>query len=48
MGIKKALAQLIQIFLWKGGKSNANKFHLVNWNIAKYPKEHGGLGVRDP
>jgi len=48
MGIKKSLAQAIRKCLWQGGKSNTKKFHLVNWNLVKSPKDHGGLGVRDP
>jgi len=48
MGIKKALAQVIQKFLLQGGKSNSKKNHLVNSNLVKSPKDHGGFGVRDP
>jgi hypothetical protein len=47
-GAMKDMAQLICKFLWQGGKSNAKKFHLVNWNIVSSPKDSGGLGIRDP
>jgi hypothetical protein len=48
MGVKKDMAQLICKFLWQGGKSNSKKNHLVNWHIVTAPKDHGGLGVKDP
>jgi hypothetical protein len=48
MGIKKSLAQAIQKFLWKGGKSNTKRLHLENWNLVRSPKDHEGLGVCDP
>jgi hypothetical protein len=48
MGIKKYLAQDIQKFLWQGGKSNTNRLHLANWNLVRSPKDHRGLGIRDP
>jgi len=46
-GILKEMAQLIRKFLWKGGKSNHEKFHLVNWETITLPKKSGGLGIRD-
>jgi hypothetical protein len=48
MGIKKSLEQYIQKFIWQGGKANSKQFHLVNWQLVKSSKYHGGLGVRDP
>eukprot|EP00253_Pinus_taeda_P034761 PITA_34761 len=35
-------------FLWKGGKGNQNKFHLVKWDVVKRPFSEGGLQIRDP
>jgi len=29
-------------------KSNPKKFHLVNWQQVIYPKDRGGLGIREP
>jgi hypothetical protein len=43
-----SFAKELRHFLWKGGKSNSKHFHLVNWNIVGAPKNHGGLGIRDP
>lgn len=34
-------------FLWKGGKGNERKFHLINWTIVRPPTDSGGLGIRD-
>jgi hypothetical protein len=45
-GAMKDMAQLIHTFLWKEGKSNAKKFHLVNWSIVSSPKINGGMGIR--
>jgi len=36
----------IQKFLWKGGKTNSKKFHLINLNNARNLKEYGGLGTK--
>jgi len=47
-GILKYLAQLICKFLWKGGKSNFKKFHLINWDTVTLPQKSGGLGIREP
>jgi len=38
---------LIQKFLWQGGKGNDKKFHLINWNLVKEPKNMGGLEIKD-
>jgi len=38
----------IRKFLWEGGKQETKKNHLVNWKIVRAPKQHGGLGFRDP
>lgn len=35
-------------FLWKGWKNNDTKFYLINWNVVRFPKEMGGLGIWDP
>eukprot|EP00253_Pinus_taeda_P003653 PITA_03653 len=46
--IKDHISQLLRDFLWKGGKGNERKFHLVSWDIVKRPKLEGGLQIRDP
>jgi hypothetical protein len=42
------ISKLIRDFLWRGGKGNQNKYHLVNWETVKCPISEGGLQVRDP
>jgi hypothetical protein len=42
------MAQEIRKFLWKGGKSNIEKYHLVNCKIVRAPKDRGGLGIKNP
>jgi hypothetical protein len=42
------VSNLIRDFLWKGGKGNQRKFHLVNWETVKCPIKEGGLQIRDP
>lgn len=46
--IIEQISKVIRDFLWKGGKGNQRKFHLVNWDIIKHPKNKGGLQIRDP
>jgi hypothetical protein len=46
--ITEQISKLIRDFLWRGGKGNQSKFHLVSWDIAKRPKREGGLQIRDP
>jgi hypothetical protein len=38
---------MIRDFLWRGGKGNQKKYHLVNWETVKLPYAEGGLQVRD-
>jgi hypothetical protein len=45
--VKYAISRLLRHFLWEGGKTNKNKFHLINWDIIKQPKENGGLSIKD-
>jgi hypothetical protein len=42
------ISHLIRDFLWKGGKGNQRKFHLVSWETVKSPIKKGGLQIRDP
>jgi hypothetical protein len=35
-------------FLCQGGRSNENKYHLINWKVVRNPKYRGELGIRDP
>jgi hypothetical protein len=46
--VKSAISRLLRRFLWEGGKTDKNKFHLINWDIVKQPKENGGLSIKDP
>ena len=38
----------LKSFLWRGGKGNQKKFHLVNWNVVRRSKKEGGLQIGDP
>jgi hypothetical protein len=42
------ITKMIRDFLWRGGKGNQKKYHLVNWETVKRPYVEGGLQVRDP
>ena len=46
--IMDQFSKLIRDFLWKGGKGNQKKFHLVKWDNVKLPLADGGLQIRDP
>jgi hypothetical protein len=46
--ITTQISKLIRDFLWRGGKGNQKKYHLVNWETVKRPISEGGLQVRDP
>jgi len=46
--VKATISRLLRRFLWEGGKTDKKKFHLINWNIVKRPKENGGLSIKDP
>ena len=46
--IMDQFSKLIRDFLWKGGKGNQRKFHLVKWDNVKLPLADGGLQIRDP
>ena len=37
---------LLRKFIWKGGKGNEKKIHLVSWDKIKKPRDEGGLHVR--
>ena len=41
--IMDRLSKLIRDFLWRGGKGNQSRIHLVNWDIVKRPFIEGGL-----
>lgn len=34
--------------MWERGKQETKKYHLVNWKTIRAPKQHEGLGIRDP
>ena len=42
------ISKFLQDFLWRGGKGNQNRLHLVNCDIVKRPILEGGLQIRDP
>ena len=42
------VSKLIRYFLWRRGKGNQTKFHLVIWEIVKRPILEGELQIRDP
>ena len=46
--IMDQVSRLLKGFLWKGGKGNQDKFHLVSWDTIKILMIDGGLQVRDP
>eukprot|EP00253_Pinus_taeda_P032328 PITA_32328 len=46
--IMEQISRLIREFLWRGGRGNQRKFHLVNWDTVKCPISEGGLQIRDP
>lgn len=46
--ITEKISRLIKDFLWRGGRGNQIKFHLVNWDTVKLPISEGGLQIRDP
>lgn len=45
--ITKQISRMIRDFLWRGGRGNQRKIHLVNWDIVKRPIYEGGLQIRD-
>ena len=45
--ITNNISMEIRKFLWKGGKVQTKKFHLIKWEVVKAPKINGGLGIRD-
>eukprot|EP00253_Pinus_taeda_P008792 PITA_08792 len=46
--ITEQISKLLRDFLWQGGKGNANKIHLVKWDVVKKTQADGGLQIRDP
>ena len=42
------ISKLIRDFLWRGGKINQNRMHLVKWEIVKRLVLEGGLQIKDP
>ena len=42
------ISKLIKDFLWRGGKGNQNRMHLVKWKIVERPVLEGGLQIKDP
>eukprot|EP00253_Pinus_taeda_P034254 PITA_34254 len=45
--ITEQISRLIRDFMWKGGRGNQRKFHLVNLDIVKCPIPEEGLQIRD-
>ena len=37
----------IRKIFWEGGKTNTKKFHLINWKMARDPKDRGGIEIRE-
>ena len=46
--VMNSISKEIKKFLWQGGKTQTKKFHLINWDTVKKPKNQGGTGIRDP
>ena len=42
------ISKLLRDFLWRDGKGNQNRIHLVKWEIVKKPVLEGGLQIKDP
>ena len=41
------ISKLIKDFLWRGGKGNQTRMHLVKWDVVKRLVIEGGLQIRD-
>ena len=46
--VLQQLGIFIRNFLWEGTKQTTRKYHMVNWKTVTSPRQHGGLGIRDP
>jgi len=46
-GILVKIEGLLRRFLWKGGKNNEKRLHLVGWGKVTKPIMEGGLQLRD-
>ena len=42
------ISKLLRDFLWRGGKGNKNRMHLVKWETVNGPVLEGGLQIKDP
>ena len=42
------ISKLLRDFLWRGGKGNHNRMHLVKWETIKIPVLEGRLQIKDP
>ena len=47
-GITDQISKLIRDFLWRDGKGNQNRMHLVKWETIKRSVLDGGLQIKDP
>ena len=45
--IMDQISKLLGDFLWRDGKQNQNRMHLVKWEIVKIHVLEGGLQIRD-
>ena len=45
--IRKQIDRIRRRFLWQGNACPRKKYSLVNWDLVCYPKDYGGLGVKD-
>ena len=48
VGIMQQIRKEIQNLLWKEGKTNTKRFHLINWNTNRDLKQNGNMEIKDP
>jgi hypothetical protein len=48
VGVRLSMDREIQKFLWRKGKSNQKRTHLINWVVVHALKVYVGLRVKDP
>jgi hypothetical protein len=48
LGIMNPMDLNIKKFLWQGGNSSKNKYHLINYKTTRVPKDIGDMGIKDP
>lgn len=47
VNVRKQIDRIRRRFLRQGNVGPRKKYSLVNWDLICYPKEYGGLGVKD-